>query len=201
MQLYVFACDNWRNIKIGYEKHLWAVSKRDDQTNKSRWGKARQMPPYSRGILYCSETQSFVMPFVTRCYPQNEVVPDIWPEEWMFPFEIVPLGSPSLSVHLDAAKREWPILQTNSNPTHCLNGMAGRTIFVPNEITPEDWHLILQHLAENSDDRFPPPQPAFDANLQDILLSKNLWPLPMKFTASGWKALQAEEAALEGCQL
>jgi hypothetical protein len=151
-------------------------------------------------LLYCSATQSFVMPFITRTYPEYEVVSNVWPEDWMFPFEIIPLGSPSLLINLGAAKREWPILQTHSNPTHCLTGMNGRTVFVPNEVQVEDWHLILRHLAENPEDRFPPPQPIIelDERQRAILRPKGLWPLKLKFTASGWKGIQAEEPVLEG---
>jgi type I site-specific restriction endonuclease len=58
------------------------------------------------------------------------------------------------TLSLDVAKRSWAFLDSNKNPTHCLNGMNGRTVFVPNE--DDEWRQILADAGEQPD-TFPPP--------------------------------------------
>jgi len=167
MKLWVFACEYLRNIKIGFDAGLWAVSRLDRRTMMNRWTKAQKMPPYSRGLIYSSTDRTFTMPFVTTDYPEAKIVEDVWPEPWAIPFPIHPLGSPDSLVSLDAAKHGWPILGSAPNPTHCLNGLNGRTVFVPNEIEKEDWELMLKHLADE-EDTFPEPEEPVPAYLRDL---------------------------------
>jgi len=108
------------------------------------------------------------MPFVTTDYADDRTVADVWPEEWQIPFPIQPLGSPSKLVSLDSAKHEWPNLQGARNPTHCLKGLNGRTVFVPNEIEQEDWDMILDQLADEPD-TFPEPEEPIPAIVREFL--------------------------------
>lgn len=49
----------------------------------------------SLGILYWSGGKAFTTPFIVTSEPDpNEVVPDVWPEEWVMPFQIIALGTP-----------------------------------------------------------------------------------------------------------
>jgi hypothetical protein len=168
MKLWVFACQFLRNIQIGHDSGLWAVSALDRRTSNNRWSKAQKMFPFSRGVIYSSTDRTFTMPFVTQAFPEDKIVTDVWPEPWEFPFPIQPLGSPCKLLSLDAAKHSWPILQTRSNPTHCLNGMNGRTVFVPNEIDDADWQQILRNLGEIPD-TFPQPEDPIERLLRDLL--------------------------------
>jgi hypothetical protein len=156
MKLWVFACRYLRNIQIGYDARLWAVSVLDRRTSNNRWAKAQKMFPHSRGIIYSSTDRTFTMPFITQDFADDRVVDDVWPEPWEFPFSIHPLGSPRKLLSLDVAKRCWPFLDPDKNPTHCLTGMNGRTVFVPNEIEGHEWQQILADLGEVPD-TFPPP--------------------------------------------
>jgi len=151
MKLWVFACRHLRNIKIGYDTRLWAVSVLDKRTSSNRWAKAQKMFPNSRGIIYSSTDRTFTMPFVTQDFPEDRIVDDVWPEAWEFPFSIFPLGSPNKLVSLETAKWSWSILDPDKNPTHCLNSMNGRTVFVPNEIEDEEWQQILSDVGEVAD--------------------------------------------------
>jgi len=167
MNLWVFACQYLRNIQIGYDVGLWAVSALDARTSNNRWSKAQKMFPFSRGVIYSSTDRTFTMPFVTQAFPEDRRIEGVWPETWEFPFRIHPLGSPRRLLSLDAAKHIWPILQSRSNPTHCLNGMNGRTVFVPNEIEDADWRQILGDLGELPDS-FPPPEDPLKRLLDDL---------------------------------
>jgi hypothetical protein len=42
MKLWVFACRYLRNIQIGYDTRLWAVSVLDKRTSNNRWAKAQK---------------------------------------------------------------------------------------------------------------------------------------------------------------
>lgn len=157
MKLWVFACQHLKNIQLGHDSGFWTVSALDRRTSNNRWSKAQKMFPYSRGLIYSSTDKTFTMPFVTTSFPEDRIIQGIWPEAWEFPFNIHPLGSPSKLASLSVAKRSWRILQGAPNPTHCLNGMNGRTVFVPNEIEKEDCLQVLRDLAERPD-TFPEPE-------------------------------------------
>jgi hypothetical protein len=115
--------------------------------------------PHSRWIIYSSTDRTFTMPFVTQDFAEDRVVDDVWPEPWEFPFSMFPLGSPNKLVSLEAAKRSWSILDPDKNPTHCINGMNGRTVFVPNEIEDKEWLQILSDVGESPDTFSPPDEP------------------------------------------
>lgn len=168
MKLWVFACQFLKNIRIGYDARRWAVSALDARTSKNRWAKAQKMFPYSRGLIYSSTDRTFTMPFVTQSFPEDRIVEDVWPEAWEFPFQIHPLGSPNKLLSLDVAKLTWPVLQSRNNPTHCLNGMNGRTVFVPTEIDDADWKQILRDVGEDHD-TFPEPEDPIKRLIRDFL--------------------------------
>jgi hypothetical protein len=105
MKLWVFACRYLRNIQIGYDGQMWAVSALDKRASNNRRAKTQKMFPHSRGIIYSSTDRTFTMPFVTQDFPEDRVVDDVWPEPWEFPFSIFPLGSPSKLLSLETAKR------------------------------------------------------------------------------------------------
>jgi hypothetical protein len=104
----------------------------------------------AKGVLYCSPTQSFTTPFIveSRADPRK-VVTDIWPEPWSLPFSIEPLGDPRRQLYMEKAKLRWPILHRKAHipsVTAALN-LTGATVFVPNDISDEDWRLIIEDLA------------------------------------------------------
>jgi hypothetical protein len=68
----------------------------------------------------------------------------------------------------DVAKNSWAIFQQAANPTHCLNGMNGRTVFVPNEIEDSDWRQILNDLG-TAPDTLPQPEEPIRKKLIDLL--------------------------------
>lgn len=149
MDLLCFASRNLENIKRGYEARLWAVS----MANQGRRTKARKyMSIGSRGLLYCGPLHSFTVPFlVETTVDHNKVVTDVWPEPWVLPFKIRPLGSPEKMLHADSAKLLWPYLHKRANMsggvTAAMN-ITGVTVFVPVDISEDDWKLILRDLAD-----------------------------------------------------
>jgi hypothetical protein len=149
MELFCFASRSLTNIWAGIGAQMWAVAETSESDMKARITKSRRMKVGSLGLLYCNETHSFTTPFLVYSAPNPEsVVADIWPEKWRLPFRIHPLGDPSRQVHMDAAKRSWPILRTNptASVTAAMN-ITGTTVFVPVEISPDDWAAIINDLA------------------------------------------------------
>jgi hypothetical protein len=103
----------------------------------------------SRGVLYCNPTHSFTTPFIAESAADpKRVITDIWPEPWVLPFKMKPLGNLSRQLHMHEAKDRWPVLQksTKKSVSAAMN-ITGTTVFVPIEITDEDWEKILSDLA------------------------------------------------------
>jgi len=149
LKLFCFASKNLENILRGYSAKRWAVSKKDP----SRIGKAKKnLKIGERGLIYCSPAQSFTMPFIVKSeIDTEEVVTEIWPEPWVLPFDIEPLGNPAMMLPAKSAFALWPCLQGRENQqggiTAAFNA-TGVTVFSPNHISEEDWNLILRDLAE-----------------------------------------------------
>ena len=130
---------------------MWAVATVSDRDMKARKTKAeRYMEPGMYGLLYCNPTHSFTAPFIimSKADP-SRVVADIWPEPWVLPFSIKPLGDLSRQIRGSVAAQRWPILK---NRTHYANytaamNLTGTTVFVPVHIGDEDWRMILADLA------------------------------------------------------
>jgi hypothetical protein len=119
---------------------------------KGRITKAgKNLEPGAFGLLYCSPTHSFTTPFiVTSKADPTAVVADIWPEAWVLPFSIKPLGGPQKQLHMDEARSRWPVLQRRMPPYTSVSAamnFTGSTVFVPVEITEEDWRIILADLS------------------------------------------------------
>ena len=152
IRVWLSASKNLRNIRIGFNAQKWAVSEIDDASMNARFTKSRRMSIGEHGLIYCSENQSFTMPFTILSKPRFEKITDVWPEPWGLPFSIEPLGSPGHRVPLYSAKRSWRCLHDVRNPTHRLNGMNGKTVFVPNDIPEEDWQSIIRHLGFRPND-------------------------------------------------
>ena len=147
MELFCFASRNEENISRGYDAKLWAVSKADQgRRTKSK----KYLKTGSRGLLYCGPRHSFTVPFLVEGpVDQHKTVTDVWPEPWVLPFKMQPLGSPKKMLHADSATLLWPYLQSRSHlrggVTAAMN-ITGVTVFVPIEITEEDWSLIIRDL-------------------------------------------------------
>lgn len=150
MDLFCFASRNEENIWRGYEARLWAVSKAD----QGRRTKAKKyLTVGSRGILYCGPVHSFTVPFLVESPADPlKVVSDVWPEPWVLPFKIKPLGPPSKKLHADSATLLWPYLQGRNHMrggvTAAMN-ITGVTVFVPIEIGDDDWSLIIRDLGDD----------------------------------------------------
>ena len=158
MLLWVFSSSSLRNVRIGYNCGIWAVSRTEGSVTKGRITKAVQMPPNSRGLLYCSRASSFMVPFRTLSWVEKRREDEVWaPETWILPFKIKPLGSPDAMVMKTHAKRDWPFLADVANITQRINGIAGTSAFVPTEIGEEDWTAILASCGEESDEGFEEP--------------------------------------------
>jgi hypothetical protein len=131
---------------------MWAVSTVNDSVLRGRISKAdKYFQPGARGLLYCRPTHSFTTPFIaTSKADPRKTISDIWPEPWILPFSIDPLGGVHKQLHADIAKLTWPVLQRRCHGaggvTAAMN-ITGVTVFVPVDITDEDWEIILRDLS------------------------------------------------------
>jgi hypothetical protein len=106
------------------------------------------MTPGSRGLIYCSEGRFFTMPFEVVSQPKSpdDIISNVWPGCWGLPFKISPLGSPDQRISLSSAKLQFTFLNHGGNPTHALKGMNGLTQFGINQISSDDWNIVLSKL-------------------------------------------------------
>ena len=152
MELFCFASRNVDNIWRGVRANRWAVATVSGPQMRSRITKAqRYLAPGCRGLLYCNPWHSFTTPFiVTSKADPHAVVVDIWPEPWVLPFSIQPLGDPRRQVHMRDAWEHWPVLKSRrlryASVSAAMN-ITGTTVFVPVDITEDDWNIILSDLA------------------------------------------------------
>jgi hypothetical protein len=151
MDLYLFSSKNLTNIWAGIGARTWAVASGEDPAHRKRLvSKASNVLVGSAGVLYCSQTESFTSPFLIYSKPDAErVVTDVWPEQWILPFKIHPLGSPIRQLTLRAAKDRLPILRArpNDNPTHVLN-FGALLAFATSTISGHDWQVFIELLAD-----------------------------------------------------
>lgn len=156
MKLFCFASRNEENIWRGVKANKWAVATVSDSAVQGRIIKAkRYFVPGVRGLLYCNPTHSFTTPFTaTSEVDPCMVVTDVWPEPWVLPFSIKPLGDPRRQVHKDQATKRWSVrierLRYYQSVTAALN-ITGATVFAPTEITEQAWQMILDDLAIKHD--------------------------------------------------
>jgi hypothetical protein len=152
MKLFCFASRNIENIRRGVEAQKWAVATVSDSAMRGRVSKAkRYFVPGVHGLLYCNPTHSFTVPFIaTSEADPDKVITDVWPEPWVLPFSIRPLGDLRRQLHKDLAATRWPILiqrmQQYGSVSAAMN-ITGTTVFVPIDITEKDWQIILVDLA------------------------------------------------------
>lgn len=157
MKLFCFASKNVQNIQIGIDRQMWAVATLlNQQAMAGRITKAeKNLRPGDLGVLYCNPTHSFTTPFIVRSHADpDEVVLDVWPEPWRLPFKIETLGDISRQISSDLAAKYWPVLKRRLQANQGRGGVSaamnitGTTVFVPVEITGEDWEAILEDLAK-----------------------------------------------------
>jgi hypothetical protein len=149
MELFCFASNNLTNIWAGVGSRLWAVAETSDVDMKRPVTKSKRLIIGSLGLLYCNKTHAFTTPFLVYAPPDpDRIVTDIWPERWRLPFSIHPLGTPRRQVHMDEAWKRWPVLKKSAqNSVSAAMNLTGTTVFVPVDISAEDWAAILQDLA------------------------------------------------------
>ena len=129
---------------------MWAVAETSPSDMKARTTKSKRMKVGSLGLLYCNETHAFTTPFLVYSEPDPErAVSDIWAEKWRLPFRILPLGNPLRQLYMGDAKKKWPVLKasTTASVSAAMN-ITGTTVFVPVEISADDWALIIGELAD-----------------------------------------------------
>lgn len=156
MNLFCFASRNIENVKIGIERQLWAVATLSNQQSMAgRVTKARRyLRPGDFGVLYCNPLHSFTTPFIVKSYADlDKIVTDVWPEAWVLPFKIQTLGDLSRLKSAEDAERDWPVVNRRMAANNRRGGISaamnitGTTVFVPVDITEEDWSIICSDLA------------------------------------------------------
>jgi hypothetical protein len=149
MELFCFASKNLTNIWAGIGARLWAVNETSPSDMKARITKSKRLKVGSAGLLYCNETHSFTTPFLVYSEPDpNREVTEVWPEKWRLPFKIHPLGSPAKQLTAEAAKAQWSVLKgVGQGGVSAAMNITGTTVFVPKEVSTDDWALILSALS------------------------------------------------------
>src|SRR5580704_12683155 len=150
MAIFPFSSSNKTNIWAGIGAGLWAVSRATDPVHKGRITKSRGMHIGSLGILYCVETQSLTTPFMVLSVPDTEkVISDVWPEEWVLPFKIQPLGTPYRQMHKDEVMRLLPTAaaSASNNISNVIN-ITPPAAFAPSRLTDRDWAVLVEQLAD-----------------------------------------------------
>lgn len=149
MELFCFASNTLTNIWAGIGAGMWAVNETSPSDMKARITKSKRLRLGSLGLLYCNQTHSFTTPFIVYSEPDpDRVIGEVWPENWRLPFKIHPLGTPSRQVHANDAKKKWAALKsTGQGGVSAAMNITGTTVFVPTEISAQDWALILADLA------------------------------------------------------
>ncbi|HQJ77305.1 MAG TPA: hypothetical protein PL083_03895 [Smithellaceae bacterium] len=157
MNLFCFACRNIKNIQIGIDHQLWAVSSlSNQQAMAQRATRARNyFHPGDYGLLYCNPLHSFTTPFIVRSHADpHRIVNNVWPEAWALPFKIETLGNMSKLVSAQEAELNWSIVNRRMEAINRRGGvsaamnMTGATVFAPVDITQEDWRQICDDLCK-----------------------------------------------------
>jgi len=156
MDLFCFASRNVENIELGIKHQMWAVGTLLNQSAMdARITKAKKyLRPGAFGVLYCNPLHSFTTPFIVQSYVDpHRVVTDVWPQPWRLPFKIKTLGTLARRLHKDDAAKRWPTLRARLGENNGRGGVSaafnitGTTVFVPVDITAEDWGFICEDLA------------------------------------------------------
>jgi hypothetical protein len=150
VELFVFSSRNLTNIWAGIGARLWAVSQRHESGMKELVTKSKRMQIGSIGLLYCSEVQALTTSFIVYSTPDDQkVIENVWPEAWVMPFRIHPLGTPQKQLHKSDAVKLLPVFRAkNSTNIGHVFAIQPTTVFVPSEVSTEDWRIIVERLAE-----------------------------------------------------
>ncbi|HYJ04889.1 MAG TPA: hypothetical protein VEX43_07130 [Chthoniobacterales bacterium] len=145
MDLYIFGSSTVTNIWAGVGARKWAIS-RDQAQMPGAKTKARALPVGAVGLLYCSQTHTFSTPFLCASTPEvEESVTGIWPEEWFFPFDILPLGSPLKQMTTDDVSA-LPTIKASGKPWNRTLRVQGQFVFQSTTITTQDRAILFDSL-------------------------------------------------------
>lgn len=145
MYIYVFSSTNHANIVAGVAARKWAVS-RDQANMPGAATKASNLRVGTIGLFYCVETKSFTVPFLVTSAPQLDAsITDIWPDEWFFPFSILPLGSPDKQFSSKEAAK-LPVVKASGRTWNKVLRPQGQFVFQPAQIGSDDWEMIFTAL-------------------------------------------------------
>jgi hypothetical protein len=152
MRLFCFACRNIDNILKGYAARKWAVASTSDRDQQRRRTNARRnVAVGDLGVLYCNPLHAFTVPFRFASIPDfNRVETAVWPEPWILPFDIEPLGPPHKYITAAEARERWSVVKRGFSRMKTEQGgisaamlLTGTTVFVPHQIDHTDWLEIL----------------------------------------------------------
>lgn len=136
------------NIWAGIGAKRWAVSEKQ-ATNASIRTKSKRLPVGALGLIYCVESKALTTPVVvTSAAEQTEVVVNVWPQKWMLPFGIVPLGSPHKSISTTDLPKLIPSLAGGAVGWNNLFYVTPTMVFTPSKLTDADWAALLTVLLE-----------------------------------------------------
>ena len=149
MRLYAFASNNLTNIWAGIGAGMWAVAASEDPGfTKTRIGKAAKMPVGAFGLLYCTETRSFTVPFVVYSKARDDKIKNVWPEEWVLPFNMKPLGTPRRQLGRERARDLLPSLRDRKVDLNKLIPVPPTFAFNGSDVGDDDWSVLINELAE-----------------------------------------------------
>ena len=153
MNVFVFSSKTLTNIWAGIGAQMWAVADTENPTTfQGRLTKSKNMKIGSFGILYCMETHALTTPFIVYSAADSKsVIENVWRGKWVLPFKIHPLGTPIRQLKARDAVKTLPIFKTRAtNKFSKVFRVQAVTAFVPSEIQPEDWELLLSHLVDRT---------------------------------------------------
>jgi hypothetical protein len=153
MNIFVFSSKNLTNIWAGIGANLWAVAQREESANAAgRTTKAQKMRVGSFGLLYCVETHSLTTPFIVYSRPDPDIaIANVWPEKWVLPFKMFPLGTPKLQLTSNEAKRILPVFTTTQERNFGnVFYVQAVTAFSPTKIELPDWEILIERLADRT---------------------------------------------------
>lgn len=140
MKLYVFSSNSMSNIYAAIGAGLWAVGEQKNTKSKSE-----KMPIGAMAVIYCSETSEFTSPFIVKSKPKNKVQSVIWKEEWVYPFEIIPLSKSFKKIHKDELNI-LPSIANSTKPWNQVLNVSPGFAFTPQQITEADWSVLIEKL-------------------------------------------------------
>lgn len=80
---------------------------------------------------------------------EQKVVQDVWPESWVLPFRIFPLGTPNKQLSKEKAKDLLPVFTTTKETNFGkIFHVQAVTVFSPTQIGSEDWEILIRTLVD-----------------------------------------------------